>query len=115
MLVLFSSGQNKKGKHKKLNKRSQNGTGTLSTSDRTGHSRDITSGKVSTLPQGEGHSEDATDLSVSSFIQGKVNKKLLKACHKKREQGLSIPGTCTRSLKRQFMSKKFISILYLLR
>ncbi|XP_011432366.2 uncharacterized protein [Magallana gigas] len=86
------SEQNKKGKHKKLNKGSQNGTGTLTTSDRTVHSRDITPGKVRTLPQGEGHSEDATDLSVSSFIQGKINKKLLKASHKKREQGLSIPG-----------------------
>lgn len=80
----------------------------MTTSDRTVHSRDITPGKVRTLPQGESHSEDATDLSVSSFIQGKINKKLLKASHKKREQGLSIPGkgTCIRSLKLQFMSKK---------
>lgn len=44
-----------------MKKGSQNGKGTLSTSDRTGHLRDITPGKVSTHPQGEGHSEDATD------------------------------------------------------
>lgn len=95
------SEQNKKGKHKKLIKRSQNGTGTLSTSDHTGHFRNITPGKVSTLPKGEGHSEDATALSVSSFIQGKVNKKLMKASHKKREQGLSITDKGKADLNRK--------------
>lgn len=34
-----------------MKKGSQNGKGTLSTSDRTGHLRDITPGKVSTHPQ----------------------------------------------------------------
>lgn len=84
------SHQNRKEKHKKQIKRSHNGTGTLPSSDRAGQSQDLKPGRVSSLPQSQCHLKDATDLSVSSFIQGKVNKKLLKARHKKREQGLSV-------------------------
>ena len=87
--ILYST-QDGKRKQKKVTHKSKNPSEILSQKDSTDASWESKPRSTNLHVQGQGHSNDTDTCSssVASFIQQKVNKKLMKATHRKREQGL---------------------------
>ena len=97
--ILYSAHDDKR-KQKKVTHKSKNPSEIVSQKDSTVASWESKPGSTNPHVQGQGHSNDTDTCSssVASFIQQKVNKKLMKATHRKREQGL---------LRGMFLSKLF--------
>ena len=89
-LIILYSTQDGKRKQKKVTHKSKNPSEIVSQKDSTVASWESKPGSTNLHVQGQGHSNDTDTCSssVASFIQQKVNKKLMKATQRKREQGL---------------------------
>ncbi|XP_022298971.2 uncharacterized protein LOC111107862 [Crassostrea virginica] len=105
------STQDGKRKQKKVTHKSKNPSEIVSQKDSTVVSWESKPGSTNLHVQGQGHSNDTDTCSssVASFIQQKVNKKLMKATHRKREQGLH-RGASDEKKKIDRMTKKHKSV-----